>query len=78
MTLTVTLNGSKPPLAEALAQKAADDFVKKHGLTGYEVVAIWQNSADPLFHELDNVITKAALEGLNNRDEFDGYQLSDY
>jgi hypothetical protein len=78
MTLTVTLNGSKPHLAEALAQKALDDFVKKHGLTGYQVIAIWQNSDDPLFDELDSVITKAAIEGLDNRDDFDGYQLADY
>jgi len=52
MTLTVTLNGDKPHLAGSLAQKAAEGFASKHGLTGYQVVAIWQNSDDPLFDEL--------------------------
>ena len=76
MTLTVTLNGDKPHLAGSLAQKAAEGFASKHGLTGYQVVAIWQNSADPLFDELDSAITNAAIEGLDDRDDFDGYQIT--
>jgi hypothetical protein len=78
MTLTVTLNGDKPHLAERLAQKSVDEFASKHGLTGYQVVAIWQNSDDPLFGELDSAITDAALKGLENRDDFDGDQITAY
>jgi hypothetical protein len=76
MTLTVTLNGDKPHLAGSLAQKAAEEFASKHGLTGYQVVAIWQNSDDPLFDELDSAITNAAIEALGDRDDFDGYQIA--
>ena len=76
MTFTVTLNGDKPHLAGSLAQKAAEEFASKHGLTGYQVVAIWQNSDDPLFDELDSAITNAAIEGLDDRDDFDGYQIT--
>jgi hypothetical protein len=78
MTLTVTLNGNKSYLADSRAQKTADEFSIKYGLAGYQVVAIWEDSDQPLFHELDNAITRAAIEGLNNPADFDGYRLSAY
>ena len=66
MTFTVTLNGAKPNVACTLAQKAAEEFASKYGLTGFQVFAIWQNSDDPLFHELDSAITDAAIKGLQD------------
>jgi len=56
--------------------KGSEEFASKHGLTGYQVVAIWQNSDDPLFDELDSAITNASIEGLDDRDDFDGYQIA--
>lgn len=52
--MILTLNGNKSYLAERSAQKAVDEFSIKHGLTGYQVVAIGEDSDHPLFNELDS------------------------